>query len=200
MAITPSFSYPQLLEILQELIHKRESGILFIRSECNHLTTFTLQNGQVTAVSFGPRRGDRAIPHIRKINSGTYRFDREAPVGAPQRLPDTGELMNLLNSSGAAPTGIMDPGGNGSIVGGASDRSSRRFSKELKELLTDHLGPIADIIYEDTLEEIGGVCSNPHQAQILIDRLATDIDDAEIWQFREKAGNIIGKTLAEGNL
>ncbi len=199
MAITPSFSYPQLLEILQELIHKQESGTLFIRSECNHLTTFTLQSGQVTAVSFGPRRGDRAIPHIRNITGGTYRFDRESPVGAPQQLPDTGELINLLKSNGAS-TEIMDPGGNGSVGGGASDRSSRRFSKELKELLTDHLGPIADIIYDDTLEEIGGVCSNTHQAQILIDRLATDIDDAEIWQFREKAGNIIGKTLAEGNL
>ena len=198
MAMTPSFAYPQLLEILQELIHRRESGTLFIRSECNHLTTFTLQNGRVTAVSFGPRRGDRAIPHIREISSGTYRFDKGSPVGTPQRLPDTGELMSLLKSNGAS-TEIMNPAGFGSAGGGASDKNSRRFNKELKELLTDHLGPIADVIFDDTLEEIGGICSNTHQAQILIDRLATDIDDAELWQFREKAGNIIGRTLTEGN-
>lgn len=194
MAITPSFAYPQLLEILQELIQKRESGTLFIRSECNHLTTFTLQSGQVSAVSFGPRRGGRAIPHIREISSGTYRFDKESPVGSPQQLPDTGELMKLLKSNGA-PAEIMDPGKNGSVGGGVSHKNSLRFSKELKELLTDHVGPIADVIFDDTLEEIGGVCSNTHQAQILIDRLATDIDDAEIWQFRERAGDIIGRTL-----
>ena len=196
--MTPSFAYPQLLEILQELIDKQETGTLFIRSECNHLAAFTLQRGQATAVSFGPRRGDRAIPHIKEISGGTYRFDRESPVGAPQQLPDTRELMTLLKSNGAM-NEIVNAAGSGSAGGDASDRSSRKFSKELKELLTDHLGPIADVIFDDTIEEIGGNCSNTHQAQILIDRLATDIDDAEIWQFREKAGNIIGKTLTEGN-
>ncbi len=198
MTMTPSFAYPQLLEILQELIDKQETGTLFIRSECNHLATFTLQRGQAMAVSFGPRRGDRAIPHIKKISGGTYRFDRESPARAPQQLPDTRELMNLLKSNGVmSEVGIT--AGPGSAGGDASDKNRRRFSKELKELLTDHIGPIADVIFDDTLAEIGGNCSNTHQAQILIDRLATDIDDAEIWQFREKAGNIIGKTLTEGN-
>jgi len=192
--MTTSFAYPQLLEILQELIHKRESGMMFIRSECNHLITFALQKGQVTAINFGPRRGDRAIPHIKEISGGTYRFDKESQVSAPQQLPDIRELMNLLKSNGASPE-TMNPVGAGAAGRGASDSNSRRFSKELKELLTDYLGPIADVIFDDTLEEIGGVCSNTHQAQILIDRLATDIDEAEIWQFREKAGNIIGKTL-----
>jgi hypothetical protein len=194
VAMTPSFAYPQLLEILQELIDKQETGTLFIRSECNHLAAFTLQKGQATAVSFGPRRGDRAIPHIREISGGTYRFDRESPAGAPQQLPETRELMTLLKSNGAL-NEIVNTAGPGSAGGDASNKNSIRFSKELKELLIDHLGPIADVIFDDTLEEIGGNCSNTHQAQIFIDRLATDIDDAEIWQFREKAGNIIGKTL-----
>jgi len=194
VAITPSFAYPQLLEILQELIDKQETGTLFIRSECNHLATFTLRKGKATAVSFGPRRGDRAIPHIKAISGGTYRFDRESPAGSPQQLPDTQELMSLLKSSGA-PNEVVNAAAPGSAGRDASDENSYRFSKELKALLTDHLGPIADLIFDDTIEEIGGKCSNTHQAQILIDRLATDIDEAEIWQFREKAGIIIGKTL-----
>ena len=199
MAMTLNFAYPQLLEILQELIDKKETGTLFIRSESNRLATFTLQDGRAIAISFGPRKGDRAIPHIKEISSGTYRFDKESPIGTPQRLPDTGELMNLLKSNRES-TEIVNTAGTGSAGGSASNRSSGKFGKELKALLTDHLGPIADVIYDDTLEELGGVCSNTHQAQILIDRLATDIDDAEIWQFREKAGNIIGRTLNEGNL
>ncbi|MCP3868208.1 MAG: hypothetical protein GY703_08970 [Gammaproteobacteria bacterium] len=194
-----NFAYSQLLKILGELIRKRETGVIFIRSQCNHSISFAFNEGHIKALSFGPRRGTRAIPLIRDIEGGTYRFDGAAYVDTLQNLPATDEIMSQLQpaapaADNAAAEASAEPGEP--VV---PETSWAEFGEETRTLLTDYLGPIADVIFDEIVEEIGGFYNTETQARTLIGKLAVDIEDTQLSQFQEKAENLIRKTLAQAS-
>lgn len=192
--MTSNFIYPQLFEILQELISKKENGVLFIRSDCNHSINFAFANGQIQALNFGPRRGDRAISLIRDISGGSYRFDYTALVDNRQDLPPTDEIVSLLKLTSAT-AGVVLPAETQSAGDGFTKEARLLFDQEIKTLLTDYLGPISEVIFDETLEEIGGVFTTGQQAEVLIDKLSIDIEAPQTRQFKEKAGIILKNTL-----
>ncbi len=190
-----SLTYLQLLDVLTELIDKQSSGTLYIRSECNHLITFALDAGRIYAVYHGPRRGRSAIPLVSGISGGTYHFESTQLSGTPQDLPATAEILELIRNVAGDSSASMPSPGSGRAV---SEQQRKRICDELKQLLTEHLGPIADMVFEDALEEDSGFCSTPAHTRQLIDKLADDIDDnAETAQFREKASAIVHRLMGD---
>ena len=68
--------------------------------------------------------------------------------------------------------------------------------QQLKGLLAKHLGPIADMVFEDTVDETGDFCSTPELARETINKLSADIDDPEeLEQFKADAYAAINKVL-----
>ena len=193
--MTESLTYLQLLEALTQLVNKKASGTMFIRSQCNHAISFCLDSGGISAIHHGPRRGDRAISLIGKIAGGSYRFDASSPGRLTQDLPPTAKILGRLKTSrdtADVPASSSSADGTGSV----SAEQKQRICQELKELLTDYLGPIAELVFDDTVCETGDFCSSRERTQVLIDRLAVDIgDSAEIAQFSAEANKTISRIL-----
>lgn len=193
--MTESLTYQQLLEALTDLVGNKASGTMFIRSECNHAITFSLDAGRIYALHHGPRRGRSAIPLISQIAGGSYRFDAAGPGRPPQELPSTGEILEQLKTpQGSAEAHKISSPTDGTDSISAEQRN--QLCRELKNLLAQHLGPIAEMVFEDTVDETGNFCATPEGTQELIAKLTDDIGDPdEIAQFREEASRTISKIL-----
>lgn len=168
---------------------------MFIRSQCNHAITFSLDAGRIYAIYHGPRRGRSAILLINQITGGSYRFDAAGPGRPPQELPSTAEILEQLKTAqaGAVAQGVSSPADGTSTI---SAEQKHRICQELKDLLAQHLGPIAEMVFDDTVDETGNFCSTPKRTQELIAKLADDIGDPEeIVQFRKEAHRTIEKIL-----
>ncbi|MEA3411942.1 MAG: hypothetical protein U9R74_10435 [Pseudomonadota bacterium] len=159
------------------------------------MITFVLDEGRITALYHGPRRGRKAIGPISDVTGGTYRFETTGPSGATQDLPSTPELLDRLRNPPTA--------GNAEVVtaGGASNLSPKDKNKiclELKDLLATHLGPIAGIVFDGALSGAGDFCTTHGGTQEFIEKLAEDIEDAsEAAEFREKANAVLGRILEQ---
>jgi len=168
---------------------------MFIHSRCNHAISFCLDSGQIYAINHGPRRGDKAISLIGQITGGSYRFDESSPNRLAQDLPPTAEILGRLKTSqdtAKIPTSSSSAVGADSV----SAEQKQRICQELKNLLLEHLGPIAEMVFDDTVDETGDFYSSPERTQVLIDKLAVDIGDpAEIAQFSKEANKVISKML-----
>jgi hypothetical protein len=199
-------SYPQILDFLTDLVDSETSGTLFIHSACNRAITFALENGNIHAVYFGARRGRKAIPLISNITGGSYRFEVSDLVEAFHDLPTTHEILHLLrnphtinvpNHAGptSTPTTIpaIDPTrGDGQIT----EEQKSFLCQELKGLLAEHMGPIAEMVFDDTVNDAGDFCATPESTQNFINILSEEIDNTnEVQQFRIKANEVLNKIL-----
>ena len=187
-----SLTYQQLMEELTGLVKSRSNGTLFIRSDCNHSITVTLESGQITALYFGPRKGSKVIPLTLGISGGSCRFDPNGPSRGRQDLPPTQEIMALLQSRGVdtmttKPDSQPNPSGDS-----WSAEMQRRVFDELQVILTDHLGPIAGIIFEESVAELNGSSVTDDSFQLLINQLALNIEAPdEVTRFHDQVANIL---------
>jgi hypothetical protein len=191
-----SLPYHELIQVLTDLVDKQSSGTLFIHSDCNHAITFGLEKGRIFAIFHGARRGRKAIPLVGKISGGTYKFESASLGGISQELPATPEILHLLRTS-ADPGSAHQPTSSPATANMAvSVERKNQLCQQLKDLLAAHLGPIAEMVFDDATDEIGDFCSSPELAQQLIDKLSLDIDDAEeVAQFRSQAYSVIDSML-----
>jgi hypothetical protein len=188
--------YSQIIDVLTELVDNKASGTLYVHSVCNHAITIAMVSGRINAVYFGARRGHKAIPLISNIARGSYRFEASNLVENSHDLPPTPELLNLLrnplagNESGSA---VSSPATNHDAI-----NEERKFilCQELKSLLAEYMGPFAEIVFDDTVDEVGDFCSTPQLTQDLINKLSEEIDNpSEVEHFRKKAYNVLIKNL-----
>ena len=188
--------YPRLLQVLTDLVDNKSSGTLFIHSDCNHAITFALDAGRIFAIFHGARRGRKAIPLISRISGGSYRFESAGLSGINHELPSTPEILNLLRTPHG--NGQTRPAGTSLDAPDAklSDDEKDRLCQQLKGLLAKHIGPIAEMVFEDAREEIGDFCASPELAKDFIEKLSLDIDDAgELAQFKTDAYTAINNML-----
>ena len=186
-----SLTYPQLLEVLRQHVSGRSSGTLYIRTDCNHAVSFALDSGRIYAVYYGPRRGRNALNSISGITGGTCHFESLQLSTAPQDLPSTPEILGLISVAREDRTGSPLEAGKA-----ADTEQKTRVCFELKQLLRNYLGPIADMVFEDALAENEHYCTTHESARMLIDRLADDIEDsAETAQFSQRANAIVNRIL-----
>ncbi len=191
-----NLTFPQLLDSLTDLIDKKRSGTLYIRSNCNHVITFAIDAGRIFAIFHGPRRGRKAIPLISQIAGGSFKFESTELTGVSHELPSTPEILNMLRTkrTGNAPQPTVLE--SGSDASGISEENKSLLCQQLKGLLAVHLGPIAEMVFDEAINESADFCATSEQALGLIDKLSSDIDDAaEIAQFKSQAFEAINKML-----
>ena len=189
-----SLTYQQLMDELTRLVTSHSSGTLFIHSDCNHLITFTLKSGRITALYFGPRKGQKAIQFILGISGGSCRFETTGLTREPQQLPPTQEIISMLRSGAVGHNTKITTVKSGLDSNTWTDEKQRGVLEELKVILTDYLGPIAGIIVEESLDELSGSALTDDSYQELIDKLSLNIDPDEVREFQHKA-----KAMLNGN-
>lgn len=180
--------YSQILDVLTDLIDNKASGSLFVRTEDNHAITIAVDTGRISAIYYGARHGLKAISQISNISGGSYRFDPLQMDGTSHEPLATPEILNLLrNPHTLDATGprVHSPGAGEQRI---TEAGKDMLCQKLKGLLARHLGPIADMVFEDTVDEAGDFCSTPELARTMIDKLSADIDDPdEAEKFKTEA-------------
>jgi hypothetical protein len=192
-----SVPFSQILDFLTELVDNKTSGTLFIHSETNRAITVALDCGQIHALYFGARRGRRAIPLISDISGGSYRFEETNLVDTFHDLPPTPEILSELRASiNVYESPLTVSSTTTSSNEAIDDDKKRNLCYELKSLLLQHIGPIADIVFDDAVDEVGDFCTTPLLTKDLINKLSEEIDNtAEIEQFRSRAYIVINNIL-----
>lgn len=170
----------QLVGLLETLVAKRQTTTLYVRTDDNHLIAIGVDRGEIVSLICGPRQGERAIPQIRKMRSGTYRLDDNATPHrrAGTSLPSSKTLLTLLSADDDAPSDDCD-----------------WLQDVLCNVLRDYVGPIAPVVCRDTVEAAGGVDS-PEKVRWVIEELAREIDDTgEAQRFVARAQAELGNSL-----
>jgi hypothetical protein len=188
--------FSQILDTLTMLVDKKTSGTMFIHSDNNRAITIALDSGRIHAMYFGAKRGRKAIPLISNISAGSYRFEVSSLVESFHDLPPTPEILNLLRNpnTDSKPKSTTSPTTTHSDV--INEEKKEVLCQKLKSLLAEHMGPIAEIIFDDAVDEVGDFCAIPQLTEELINRLSEEIDiTAEEKQFRDKAYQTLNEIL-----
>lgn len=188
--------YSQILKMLTDLVDKKAVGVLSIHSDDNHAITIALESGSIHAIYFGANRGLKAISMISGISGGSCRFETSDLVGGSQELPPTNEILNLLGGSDTVSEPVPKPTSSAVDEGTINNEIKTVLCKELKDLLTEYMGPIAEIVFDDTADKVGDFCATPQLARALINKLSDEIEETdEADRFRKKAHEVLKKLL-----
>jgi hypothetical protein len=173
---------------LQRSCNEKRTGTLLIATKDNHLARIYLENGVITFVSYGLKKGVEAIIPIKEITQARVKFSQKQIGGHHgEKLPSTAEILHLLAGEQRVPTTTARLTPN-SITGDQMPGVLKVIESELVEFL----GPLAVIVWSEQLERYGKP-SNPSQLQALIDNLAMEIGDpSKVKRFRQQIWQKIG--------
>lgn len=186
-----NLTYIQLLDVLTDLVDQKSSGTMFVHSDTNHMVTFALDKGRICAIYYGPNRGRKAIAAISTIKNGSYRFEASNSSSQAQDIPPTPKILSQLKARELVGADEIPAAANVD-PSSVSQEDKNKVCQELKDLLLEHLGPIAGMIFDVAMSEAGDFCSTPEGTRDFISKLSEDIDDAdEAAAFKENANAVL---------
>ncbi len=162
----------RLWELLSELVAERRTGTLYITSDDAHAGMISLRDGKITSLMYHTQFGAPAVELIRQVSGGTCRFNPSATGPKSGECPSTAEILRAL-----APTSRNMVNGPAEAPGHVDDKVALQgFLNDLSRLLQSHIGPIASMVVEDVVAEMGQL-ERIDQGKTFISRLMTEIDD-----------------------
>ncbi len=191
-------SYSQLIDLLQQLVADEKSGTLYVTTDSHHAAVVALRDGQIVSLFHTPKRGRAAIPLIRQATGGTYRLGTAFAGVSDKDLLPTPEILAALKADGEPPEAqAKQPTVRDTQPGDHSSVNAEAFLNGLQDLLQAHLGPIATMLVENALEEVGELnCAE--RLNELIDYLFREIEDAsEASTFKDSA-RILAQSALSG--
>jgi len=137
-------TYPQLVAEIQRLSSEGQTGTIFIRSDDGHLVRIVLNEGKITYVVFDTKqRGYDAIPLIQKIRKGRLQFAEGVFETAQETpLPSTSDIIQMFTEDEDSPS-TQTPSNIKGII------------QHIKKALASHIGPIAMIVCDEYIGEMG---------------------------------------------
>ncbi len=164
----------RLWELLSELVAQRQTGTLYIKSDDAHAGMILLEEGEIVSVMYRSEFGAAAVELLQQGSRGTCRFDAGGLGVKAEECPPTTEVLRALAPPGQTTVGGL--AGAARPVGG--NVSFQGFLTELSGHLQSHIGPIASMVVNGAVEEMGRL-ERIDQAESLISRLMGEIDDQD---------------------
>ncbi|MEA3277881.1 MAG: hypothetical protein U9Q81_21875 [Pseudomonadota bacterium] len=170
----------QLLELVKELVQQKRAGTLYVHTDDNHLIIVGVEGGNIVSLICGPKQGERAIPIVRRMKTGTYRLEDGVMTHRTSRstLPSSETLLSLLSEEETAEV-----------------RDTAWVQSMLCKVLAGYLGPIAPLVCKEAVSRAGGIDSS-EKLQRVVENLAGEIDSlSEAERFRVQAQKELGNLL-----
>jgi len=172
--------YGQIYEALADLCLRKRTGTMFITTWDNHSARFILEDGLILSCHYSVKRGPAAIPLLKSIQAGTYRFaDGVINIKSDHRLPPTNSLLNELrppHQDADLPPAVNSPRPSASTSRPPSLEASPVLIAAKKEL-TRHLGPVAERIFQNYLRD-NGMPTNNDQLSAFLTAMARQLGKA----------------------
>jgi len=181
------FSYPDVVRMIKDLVAKRGTATLYVRTDRNRVVMIGVRGGEIVTLSSGPKRGEKAIPMLREMSSATVRIEDSAVAFHSEEMPSTQTILAMLSAEAeprqpeTSAAAANTPPSNDRVM------ETEKVRTVLCHLLGPHLGPISPLICEEVVDSISGPL-DAQRLRSIIDRLATEIaDPAEALQFAAEA-------------
>lgn len=165
----------QLLQQLSQLCALGKTGTALIATPDNTLVRVIIEQGRIVSLGIGSRTGQDAIPLVRAVKAGRLRFSEGAAGAgrAPEALPPTDKLLQMLGGNGGAST--------------AGATVNNVVLTKIEEALIEHLGPMGSLIWREQLDTIPDANSPAGLARAIEAAAAQIGDTAKIMRFKEQA-------------
>lgn len=171
-------TYAELMQALKSLCREASSGTMFIATPDNQFARIVLREGQVVSLSFRTKHGVEALPLIRGIRAGRFKFSA-GQVAVDDNAPLAGNGTDVLRLL------LGDHAQGGPMHAIPADRLVQ-IPRIAERVLAEFLGPIAGVVCEEHLGKLGA----PREAAAaadFIDALAREVrDPAHARRFREQ--------------
>lgn len=171
----PSFGIDQIVAELRELRSRQVSGMYYVVSDDNRQGRIALAQGEIVSVAYRGVEGPQALARLAGIRAVRTRFSADGlpREGGATTLPATEALLRALLHGGAVPTPAPAKAADGSAA--AASGGGRRVAELspaeqqwIRNTLTDYLGPIAGLVYDENRDPRLAVAT-------MIERLAGEI-------------------------
>lgn len=171
-------TYAELMRALKSLCREGSSGTMFIATPDNQFARIALREGQVVSLSFRTKHGAEALPLIRDIRAGRFKFSAgQVAIDEKTAIAGNGtDVLRLLLGEHAQ---------NGPAQAIPADRLVQ-IPRIAERVLAEFLGPIAGVVCEEHLGKLGAP-REPAAAADFIEALAREVaDPAQARRFREQ--------------
>lgn len=173
------FDYSQFLAALKEAIGERLTGALCVKTADQHAVHILFKRGEIVDLRFGLKRGWASIPLIRAIKRCDFHFDAmdEGDITTLPGLPPANEIMRQLGHEGGGPPPASVEKNHAGGTNLPKALEPGMVIGPLQELLYRHIGPIANMLCEMVVSDVGPITTAEELEQVLSD-LAEEIGDA----------------------
>lgn len=162
MDIKQTASLGEVISEIRRLCEKKAGGMLFYNGDNGHLAQIGVTGGRIASLSCLKKQGMDAVPLIRQIQTGWFRF---AAMEIPDKssLPSTADILAALGEKSASPA----VGSTGSIV------LNQKQVEIVQNILAEYIGPIALLFcgqlngasLESALDTLAKEIANPQHAK-----------------------------------
>ena len=169
-ALVAYHSYHELMRALKSLCVQKSTGTIFIATPDNHFGRIVLKGGEIIALIFGTKSGESAIPFIRAIKAGKFKFSQgPAHADGGGNLPPSPVLLSRLSADVAASGPATHSAINKNMLG----QVYRIVEGELVEIV----GPIASLVCSEHKEKFGAI-TQASELSVMLESIAREIGDA----------------------
>lgn len=171
-------TYAELMRALKSLCREASSGTMFIATPDNQFARIALRDGDVVSLSFRTKHGAEALPLIRGIRAGRFKFSAgQVTVDAHAKMPGNGaDVLQLL---------LGDQAHGASARPVPADKLVQ-MPRIAERVLAEFLGPIAGVVCEEHLGKLGAP-RDAASAADFVEALAREVSDpAHARRFREQ--------------
>lgn len=170
-------TYAELMQALKSLCRAASNGTMFIATPENQFARIVLRAGDVVSLSFRTKHGAEALPLIRGIRAGRFKFSEgQVAVDEGTAVASNDDVLRQL---------MGDHAQNGSGRAIPADRLVQ-MPRIAERVLAEFLGPIAGIVCEEHLGKFGAP-RDANAASDFIEALAREVrDPAQARSFREQ--------------
>jgi hypothetical protein len=149
----PTFGITRIVEELRDLHSRRLTGTYYVVSEENRQVRIGLVDGEIESITYRGLEGARALAGLAAIRAARTRFSadsmRSDASAAVVNLPTTEALLKALLHGGITappPVRVADAAAAGSRLVAKLTTAEQQW---IRDALTDYLGPIAGLVYDE---------------------------------------------------
>jgi len=172
--------YAEILAVLAGLCRSNRTGTLFVTTSDKHSVRFVLEDGQIVSCNYSMKRGRDAIPLLKTIKAGSYRFsDGIFSTITEIPLPPTETLLSEIRptAAGIATSVLGRSPGAATQAPAVAVANMEGILAEAKKELAKHLGPIADMLLEDYFDD-NGMPTTGDEVMAFLNAMAGELRDA----------------------
>ena len=183
--------HPKLLaKVFKQICEENNTGVLQIITKKVEVLSFDIKDGKISNIKYKTKRNKEALKEIGAMEEGKYTFYERKEIGELDvnlDMPTNDEVLQYLLGQSADSSPDSDT--NTKYDNHQSIDPKKTLTDEtmaqLKKTLTDHIGPVSNIVCKKVFTET----ENVNTAISMLEKEIPDADRAQ--RFKEETQHLL---------